>query len=432
MSTWKILQTLSTRTYSFIKTNMAGTFSNLANGNMIATPNANTTLGQYQAAQNAGWSPAQTPGGAMTGANTGTNNGTSNGTMYGTAQQGLTNYGTGSGNSNVNTAIGNSQQVANNQGTYAPQIQSAIGTLGNISQNQTPQVNQAYNNLSEFSKSNPLLQAGFMNNPNLTADVATGRGQILGNQLSGEQNALGNIYSSALQGQSQQIGAAQDTSQQGQAAQGQQLGAANQVGNLAQSQQSQQLGALSVVSAPVAGPGGVLYNPQSVNNSYPGGAGAAFTGGQAGAEVSAGTSYQNNIAPLNALTGTDDGTGSGGMTGDFLNSLQSAGLNAGTVNIGTALTQGLSANTSGPYASQQTAFQNIMSQYGKILGAQTVNGLLQSSSGQTIAQFLQTLSNQAQQVQKGYQAAGGQNSGNQSTNTTSASQSSDTSSLYNF
>jgi len=386
---------------------MAGTFSNLTQGNQIATPNANTTLGQYQAAQNAGWSPAQTPGGTMTGANTGTNNGASNGTMYGGAQQGLVNYGTGGGNQNVNQAIGSSQNIANNQGTYAPQIGTAIGTLQGISQNQTPQVTQAEQAQQQYAASNPMSQVAAMkNNPNMLANIATGNAANMSDAAIAEQGLLQQNVTNALSGQSQQIGAANDTSQQGQSAQGQLLGATNQAGNLAQGQQTQQLGALSNVAGSVVGPGGVRYSAQSNYPDASQGGNTTFAGGQANAQVGQGTDYTNNQATLGTLTGSTDGTGTTGMTGDFLNSLQSAGLNAGTVNIGNALAQGLNANTSGPYASQQTAFQNIMTQYGKILGSQTVNGLLQSSGSQTISQFLQTLANQAQQVQKGYQVAG--------------------------
>lgn len=328
------------------------------------------------------------------------------------AQGGLLQYGTGSGNNAVNAATGYLQGQANGNNP----AQSSINGLQGIAQNQTQGVIDAQKQYSDFAKASPFMSSDVRNNPNVAAEVSVGRGQALGQTLSAEQQALASNVSNALGAQGQQITAGNDAGSLALTGQGQQIGAATNAGTLGYNQQGQQIGALGTagsISQPVAGPGGVLMYPQNIGPAGQGG-NSAFGGGQANANVGLGASYQNNSATLGALTGSNDGSGNSGMVGDFNSALQQSGLNSSSVNLGNALKQGLSANTSGQFAGLQNNFQNVLAQYAKILGAQTVNQLMTSSNNQTIAQFFASLSKEAQSVQQGnYSAGTGQSQSNQ-------------------
>jgi hypothetical protein len=366
------------------------------------TGNGGQTIGSMsQPVNTSNPSQPQTPVGQATGGLLNLGNGAASGQVYNAGQtlQGL--------------ATGNPQAGINP--TNQNNLYNSQGLLGNIAQNQTPAVQQAQQQYNDFSKANPYLLSDVRNNPNVAAEVSVGRGQALGQTLSGEQQALAQNVSNALAGQGQQISSAADQGQLASTGQGQQISAAGNAGQLGINQQGTQISALSSVPGPVSGPGGVLYQPQSVGGDASGN--TTFGGGQAGAQVGLGAQYTNNSATLGALTGSNDGSGNSGMVGDFNSALQQSGLNSGTVNLGNALQQGLSANTSGQYAALQNNFQNILAQYAKILGTQTVNSLMTSSQNQTISQFFDSLSKEAQNVQKGnYSAGTGNSQSNQSNN----------------
>jgi hypothetical protein len=125
-----------------------------------------------------------------------------------------TNYANGGGNPGVNTSQQGLQSIANNQ---------------------TPQVTQAYNNLANFETQNPLIQSAQASLP-MAALISSGRGQILGNQLSGEQQGLANAYGQAVQGEGQQITAGSNAGQIAQNQQNEQISAANNAAGLTQPQ----------------------------------------------------------------------------------------------------------------------------------------------------------------------------------------------------
>ena len=352
-----------------------------------------TGTGSYQTINGQNYSvptPTQSTG-TVAGANTGSNTGI--GSMYGTAQQGLTNYGTGSGNQNVNTAIGTSQGVANNQGTYAPQIGTAIGTLGNISQNQTPAVTQAEKQYTDFASQSPWQVAGMQNNPNMLANIATGNAANMSAAAAQEQSALGQNVANQLTGQGQQIGAAQDVSQQGQSAQGQMLSATGQAGRLAQGQQNQQNTALSGVAGPISGPGGYLYSPQNNVGTPSSQATNVGTAGTVGAIAANNPAYS---AAYTALNGADGQSGinqqmqSTLSTNPQLNSMPWSIVN-GALNLSQQYLQGNPSAVS--FLSQ--ANQAIQG-YTTILGSGPVQGALQNIQSQGISQVLQTLNGLAQ------------------------------------
>ena len=319
------------------------------------------------------------------------------------ATKGLQDIGTGSAGAGANTGL--YQQWLSQQATNTTPAASSIGGLQGIAQNQTPAVTNAQNQYNQFAQSSPALLADVRNNPNVAAEISTGRGAQLGQILSGEQQALAQNVTNALAGQGQQITAGSQAGTLGLAGQQQQLGAGEAAANLGLTQQGQQIGALggaAGASAPVTGPGGVLYQPQSVG-PVPQGGNTTFSGGQAGAQVDQGKQYQSNDATLQTVEGQN---GNGGMVGDFNSALKQSGLNTGDINVLNSFLQALSSNSSGQYPALQTQFNNVLAQYAKILGPQQISTLLASSKGQTLSQFFNTLSGQAEQVQKGLKGAG--------------------------
>ena len=112
----------------------------------------------------------------------------------------------GAGSANVDAGTKGLLNTANDPQKVAGQYNSK---LGDISQNETPAVIQARKELSDFNKNNPLMQTG-IEGLNSAAEVAGGRGQLLGATLQGEHNALSTNVTNALAGEDQQIKAAND------------------------------------------------------------------------------------------------------------------------------------------------------------------------------------------------------------------------------
>lgn len=122
------------------------------------------------------------------------------------------------------TAIGKGEG-AGNPSIYQQWLQG-------LTSKQTPEVEQAQKQYSDFAKASPMILSDVRNNPNVAAEVSVGRGQALGQTLSAEQQALAQGVTNALAGQSQQIGAAEQAGQLGLTQQGQQISALQNVGGL--------------------------------------------------------------------------------------------------------------------------------------------------------------------------------------------------------
>lgn len=137
-------------------------------------------------------------------------------------------------NNPFTNSLNTQQTYSSGQGT--PAVNTAQGTLQGIASNQTPQVQQAQQQYNDFAKASPFLLSDVRNNPNVAADVSVGRGQALGQTLSGEQSALAQGVTNALSGESQQIGAAQGAGNVAQAQTNQQQSSAANVGSLTQPQ----------------------------------------------------------------------------------------------------------------------------------------------------------------------------------------------------
>ena len=393
---------------------------------MVATPNANAVPSQQTAAQNQGWSttaPVQTsPASPMTptSSNTQTNTNASTAPQgaYGQVVSNLQNQGTGG-----NAGSTASQNFQMNQATSPTPASTAINGLYGIATNQTPEVLAAKQQYNTLAQQSPILQAELAGNPNIASEVASGRGQVLGQQLAGQLQGAAQNVQNALTGESQQITAGNNAGNIALGGQSQQITAAQQAGQQALSLQSNQITALQNAGYLVKPyqNGYVVIDPTTGQAVNPYGASsAAFSGGGVGASENQGAQYQNNSATLAALTGSTDGTGTSGMIGNFNGALQQADTNTSAINLGNALLQGLSANTSGAYAGLQNNFQNILAQYAKILGQQTVNQLMTSSQGGTIADFFNSLTQQANLIQGALQTAGtGQTSSAPSSSSTS-------------
>lgn len=148
-----------------------------------------------------------------------------------------------------------------NQKTY----RKANSTLQGFANNQTPAVIKAEEDYNKFSQQNPYMLAA-QHNPNVAADIASGRSSLLGQTFAAESAAKQAAVSNALTGQQQQIGAANEVADQALTGQGQQVTAGQQAGAL---------------TAPVAG-ATYFGNPMTggLQGGYSGGQGGGQTGNQ--------------------------------------------------------------------------------------------------------------------------------------------------------
>jgi len=192
-------------------------------------------------------------------------------TPFNTSQQ---NLGTSSNNSynqgsqNVQSGTNMIQNQINNPN---PNIAQAQKGLLDIAANQTPDVINAKNEYSTFAKASPYLTGNVGNN--VAAEVASGRGQILGNELSQEQNALSQNVTNALAGQNQQITAGTNAGSQGLTGQSQGITAGSDIANTGTTQQSAGITGLGtqgglIKPSPTA-QGQTTYDPMT--NSFSGG-----------------------------------------------------------------------------------------------------------------------------------------------------------------
>lgn len=166
------------------------------------------------------------------------------GTQFGIAQNG----------NPQSPSQGTLQGIANTGSQDATQ---AYGGLYGIATNGSPQFQQASNNVKGLQ----LTQNEIASNPNLAAEVASGRGQA----LTGEINAAQTSVQNALAQQAQQITAGNDAGSLANTNTANQISAANDAGNLGLTNQSQQITAANntgTLTAPQLGQYGQgYYNP---------------------------------------------------------------------------------------------------------------------------------------------------------------------------
>lgn len=234
------------------------------------------------------------------------------------------------GNSTSNSAQQSLMSQANNPNPAA----GSISSLQNIAQNQTPAVIQAQQDYNQFAQQNPYMKAAQFN-PNVAADVASGRSNLLGQTFAAVSQAKQAAVNNALQGQGQQITAGGEAGQLGLTGQGQQITAANNAGNLGLTQQGQQITAannVATAAAPVT-QFGVLTDPTTGKPISPGmtAGNAAFQGGYIGGQQTAGS----NAAGMNVAN-----TAAKGIQGTIQQYIQAnPQLNPSDVTFGNSILQ---------------------------------------------------------------------------------------------
>ena len=203
---------------------------------------------------------------------------------FGGSTTGLLNIGAGAASGGVNNAASSLQSQAN-MDTSNPQsstnqrnAQTVQGLLTGFAGGQSPEVIKAEQDYNKFAQDNPYMLAA-QSNPNVAADVASGRDALLGRTFAAEQAAKAQQVQNALTGQAQQIGAAENAGTQALTGQQNQISAANSAGNLGVAQQGAQttaLGNAATQTHPEQLPYGVQYGTPE---ALAAGAGAPGAGG---------------------------------------------------------------------------------------------------------------------------------------------------------
>lgn len=243
---------ISTPTPSFTPTQANSTAANTYGGAIIDT-SGNSGIAKFDPKTGQPLNQTSTPAPSQ------------NQGLFGIAAQNLSNAATGGTAGNVNTATTGLFSQAFGQN---PANQN-IGRLTDISNNQTPAVTQAQGDYNSFAQSSPYMLAA-QYNPNVAADVASGRSAILGQTFSQELAAKQAAVNNALQGQGQQITAANEAGSQALTGQGQQITAGTNAGNLGVNQQQIQNQASQTLLGTPGGSlstyglmGGTNLNPQN-------------------------------------------------------------------------------------------------------------------------------------------------------------------------
>ena len=289
------------------------------------------------------------------------------------------------------------QQV--NQGN----IQQGAQTSADISQNQTPAVTNAENQYNSLAKNSPILQAEVAGNPNIAAEVASGRGQALGNQLAGQLQGAAQNVTNTLQGQGQQVTAANNQGNLGVSGQSNQNTAASNAGSIANTAQGNQIGAQQNAASNLLNSltqqGYVIINKttgQPLSNE--GAMSAAFTGGATGQSENIGAQTQTYTAAQQQARN---------LTGQLSQVISSYNINPNDVNALNGLAQKWAANTSNPqYATFNNLINDISNSYAQVLTptggnvtdykTKIAQSFIDSSmKGQGILQVLQTMDDQA-------------------------------------
>lgn len=144
------------------------------------------------------------------------------------------------GNQNSNTA----QQDLLNQAQNRNPAEPAISGLYGLAQKPNEQVTKTQEDYNKFAQENPYMRAA-QYNPNVAADIASGRDQVLGQTFAAELGAKQAAVGNALTGQEQQISAGQIAGGLGLTGQAQQISALEQAGGLANTAQGQRIQGLT-------------------------------------------------------------------------------------------------------------------------------------------------------------------------------------------
>lgn len=123
-------------------------------------------------------------------------------------------------------------QSAYSKGAGNTAVNTSQSGLQGIAEGQTPQVVKAQEDYNKFAQQNPYMIAA-QSNPNVAADIASGRSALLGQTFGDVLQAKQAAVTNALGGQGQQITAGTNAGNLAQGQQNEQITAAQNVGNLA-------------------------------------------------------------------------------------------------------------------------------------------------------------------------------------------------------
>lgn len=292
-------------------------------------------------------------------------------------------------------------------------VRQTQGLLQGFATGQTPQVTAAQQEYNKFAQANPYMLAA-QYNPNVAADVASGRAGLLGQIFSQELAAKQKAVENALTGQGQQIGAAGTAGSQALTGAGQQITAAQAAGQLGVSQQQAQTSALQAAAgqaAPVT-QFGFLTSPLTGQSISPAGTASTlpFQGGFIQGQQQAG----QNAALMNSAN-----IQAKGIEGTIQQYLQAnPDLNPSPAAVGNAFLQFIQGKQLGDPKYQTLA--NYLNEYVSTLapilgvGGDTTNlktEIAQSfinaqASGQSIAQVLTNMGQLADQKLQNLMSAG--------------------------
>ena len=282
------------------------------------------------------------------------------------------------------SVVGNSANTQPSQGT-----QNAQGLLQGIAQNGSPQVQQQNQNVQGLLN----VQNEIANNPNLAAEVASGRGQA----ISGEINAAQTGVQNALAQQNQQITAG------------------NEAGGLANTAQSNQLtgqaNAIAATQPQLSQYGQTYYQPSQAGQS--GGGNIQLTGQPATDlqtainAVKNGADYNTQYNQLSSAYGAavanqlQQGLGAGSNFNPTQQSATSnavAGQNAGTTADYSKRATDLSANIQTISAQAPLLISAIKSAGLNTAGNETLNQLMSSGLQQTNPGAVKAIQGYVQEV----------------------------------
>ena len=243
----------------------------------------------------------------------------------------------------------------------------SLSSLQNISNNGSPQVQQANQDLLNFKNQNINNQFAVQGQGNYGLQFQTGLGGLLGQRYAAELPA----YQTALSN--------------------------------AQTQQAQQMSGLGTVASQThpesVSPGNFYVSPQT-GQDITGGAVNPFSGGQRQASVAQGGQYQNNLASIGAARQ---------LGSQFISAIaQNPDFNASPANFANALTQLVNNQYSNPsYPGIQSSFTNMINQYANVLGGQAnVINLIKTANPTSMQSLLQSLDAQANATNQAIQTAG--------------------------
>ncbi len=325
---------------------------------------------------------------------------------------GLQGIGQGSGSGNPAPY----QSYLMGQATGQNASSGSIAGLQGIAQNQTKAVTDAQKDYNTFAQQNPYMLAA-QSNPNVAADVASGRSSLLGQTFAAESQAKQQAVTNALAGQGQQITAGQAAGNLGLTGQQQQIGAAENAGNLGltnQGQQASAFGAAGTLASPQGySPTTTPFNP--VEQTFTGGSNAQFNRAINGANMTSAQDFASNINNIESKAPA--------ASANFKQLINAVSQFPSNVPIVSGISQ-LFGNTiqANQYVAQfQSQIASIKSAYKELTGAEP--DISMNSTPQQLTQILNTLDASVQNTLTGQKRQLNQLSGNQGQQTQQSSSS---------